>query len=378
MAERLESSTRRWSGYVCPDCRFVFRVPRDHDGNGLVCPSCRRMLRLPVAGEVLPPLVAPAGEETSAAASNEPSPASGGHGSRRRRDQPEWEEKGGKASSNSDRLVIGGVALALLAITAGAFLLMRGKPPAAPTVREETTVASALPGPVETAPKPPSSTAEEVANDPKVIMEESERMAKAFLHAKQIQEVLPLIAHPETSGPRLKRKWPDDRIVPEGLSVFAGDGGFSISGNVLAVNVQTGDFKNRVMFFQKTDQGWKIDWESWVDWSGMTWEEFLSKKPVTPTPFRVLVTESSYYNFGFTDEKKWRSVRLQSVDGEHQLDGYIDRDSEIFRQLNFDTNTPSFRCMMELSFPEGGHANQVIVGKMVSPSWVAPETKDKP
>lgn len=50
---------RRWSGFVCPDCRFVFRVPRDHDGEGIICPSCRRMLRIPKEGDESAPLMAP-------------------------------------------------------------------------------------------------------------------------------------------------------------------------------------------------------------------------------------------------------------------------------------------------------------------------------
>ena len=51
-------SARRWSGYVCPDCRFVFRVPRDHDGKGIVCPSCRRLMKIPTAADATPPLLA--------------------------------------------------------------------------------------------------------------------------------------------------------------------------------------------------------------------------------------------------------------------------------------------------------------------------------
>jgi uncharacterized protein YbaR (Trm112 family) len=54
-----QESARRWSGYVCPDCRFVFRVPRDHDGKGLICPSCRRLLRIPGPDDTPPPLLAP-------------------------------------------------------------------------------------------------------------------------------------------------------------------------------------------------------------------------------------------------------------------------------------------------------------------------------
>ena len=58
-SETESGKVRRWSGFVCPDCRFVFRVPRDHDGEGIVCPSCRRMLRIPKEGEETAPLMAP-------------------------------------------------------------------------------------------------------------------------------------------------------------------------------------------------------------------------------------------------------------------------------------------------------------------------------
>ncbi len=51
-------SKRRWSAYVCPDCRLVFRIPTDHDGRGVVCPCCARMLRIPSAdGPLSPPVL---------------------------------------------------------------------------------------------------------------------------------------------------------------------------------------------------------------------------------------------------------------------------------------------------------------------------------
>ena len=57
--ESANEKSRRWGAFVCPDCRFVFRVPGDHDGVGIVCPSCRRMLRIPVDGDAVAPLMAP-------------------------------------------------------------------------------------------------------------------------------------------------------------------------------------------------------------------------------------------------------------------------------------------------------------------------------
>ncbi len=57
--ESANEKSRRWGAFVCPDCRFVFRVPGDHDGVGIVCPSCRRMLRIPADGDAVAPLMAP-------------------------------------------------------------------------------------------------------------------------------------------------------------------------------------------------------------------------------------------------------------------------------------------------------------------------------
>lgn len=56
-AEGNEVKSRQWNAYVCPDCRVIFRVPRDHDGKGIVCPSCRVILRIPGEGDVTMPLM---------------------------------------------------------------------------------------------------------------------------------------------------------------------------------------------------------------------------------------------------------------------------------------------------------------------------------
>lgn len=370
VAETSESSTRRWSGYVCPDCRFVFRVPRDHDGTGLVCPSCRRMLRLPSPGEILPPLIAP---EQEAPGAVEPAAHHRERG-RRRREQPSWEEDGRKRSSNSDRLVIGGVAIAMLALTAGALLLLKSKPGSLPQPEmpkaEVLAHAPVVPAPVPVPEKP--------VVDPKALVEVLEPLVKTFLTAGKVSDILPLIGHPETSGPRLMKKWPEGRIVPEGFSSLAESGEVTVDGDTAVATVVTGDFKSRLMYFVNTPQGWRIDWESWVDWSATGWGDFIARKPVTPVSFRVTATEAKYYNFSFTDEKKWRSVRLESADGQHHLDGYIERDSEADRALRIEAGPSGVHCVAELHFPEGGRADQVIVDRIVSQSWVAPESKQEP
>ncbi len=81
--ETLAEKPRRWSAFVCPECRFVFRVPRDHDGEGIVCPSCRRMLRLPGEGDKTAPLIAPLKKIPASTSEPEISPRT--HKSRKKR-----------------------------------------------------------------------------------------------------------------------------------------------------------------------------------------------------------------------------------------------------------------------------------------------------
>ncbi len=81
--ETMIETPRRWSAYVCPECRFVFRVPRDHDGEGIVCPSCRRMLRLPGEDDETAPLLAAL--KTIPAIKTEPEVSSKKHKSRKKR-----------------------------------------------------------------------------------------------------------------------------------------------------------------------------------------------------------------------------------------------------------------------------------------------------
>lgn len=96
---------RRWSGFVCPDCRFVFRVPRDHDGEGIVCPSCRRMLRIPKEGEETAPLMAPLQKVGFAEDDHEPRGEKRTRSKRKRKkmkpEVPDWDPASGKWKMNS-------------------------------------------------------------------------------------------------------------------------------------------------------------------------------------------------------------------------------------------------------------------------------------
>ncbi|MEO0017379.1 MAG: hypothetical protein RLZZ522_662 [Verrucomicrobiota bacterium] len=376
---------------MCPDCRFVFRVPRDHDGTGLVCPGCRRLLRIPHEGDVPPPLTlgfkkAAAPQETAVPIDTDepPSQPAGGervrhseqHKVRKRKSAPSsdsgphqvsWEHgtsgihRFGRLDSIRMRWLLGGGGVMLGVIGVGITLALRGEP-------DEEIVTGGEPISEAHPPPAPAGKRSEAA-----MLVVAETLAKKFFNARTIAELLPVVRNPDQAQARMRQAYPDGVVVPPGMVEFNPDKTVSRDGAVLRVAVRTGAFELRGLDLVETPAGLKIDWESWVGWSAMGWAEFLATKPTTPQTFRAVVRAVDYYNFGFTDDKKWRSFRLESPTGEHWLYGYVQRDSAGDRKVRIHPDLKQSALMLTLRFPEGTTTNQVLIDEVVSESWVEKE-----
>ena len=363
--ETMESA-RQWSGYVCPDCRFVFRVPRDHDGNGIVCPSCRRLMRIPTTGDAPPPLLAPlrrmAVEDGDARILK-----------KRRRGKKlggaashAWEQNShdshsGRSEKRQMRLMlVGGVALFSLIVGGVVFSMNRG---AEVEVRAAAPVAVPAANPKEGSPM--------VARSEAFLLAASEPLVRRFLAATTVDDLLPLVRNPTVAEARMRAFYTAGKVEAVGMSQFNSGGGLSIRDMFISLSVVTRDHEERALALIETPQGLKIDWESWVGWSDISWEKFLATKPVTGHVFRVTVSAVEYYNFGFDDESKWRSYRLISPDGENSLYGYVERGSVLEQRIRPDGETKGLAMMLSLKFPEGATTNsQVVIETLVADGWV--------
>ena len=173
-----KGKSRRWSGFVCPDCRFVFRVPRDHDGEGIICPSCRRMLRIPKEGDETAPLMAPL-QKIGFAEDDQDEKLEKRTRSKRKRKKmkaevPDWDPASGKWKTNSSgrNRVLSIIAIwagAMAALVAAVYLFKKAGEPertgpanaeAASPVQVENPVPVPLVSPEESAPVPAESPAE--------------------------------------------------------------------------------------------------------------------------------------------------------------------------------------------------------------------------
>lgn len=366
-------SARRWSGFVCPDCRFVFRVPRDHDGSGVVCPSCRRMLRIPAAGDRPAPLMVPIRQPS---APQEPAVPTGSDAEdpqprKRKRsrhgESHSWDSTSGKSRHSSRRekrqmvwILIGAGGLLLL-ILAG--------------------VAAALYGGGEGEPVPPQASASLPSMDqaPPAAQEArseppfesvAEPLARQFLEAKRVDSLLPLVRNPELAAKRMARLHPDGTVLAPGLSAFNLNSDVIRQGSIATVRVRTQDFDERILSFALTPEGWKVDWESWVGWSDLPWSEFRTQKPSTPGTFRVNLKDVEYYNRTFAEESQWKSFLLETPEGAVTLYGYVSRDSPLASRLKPSPDAPTARYVLSLRFPENPEAdNQVIIESVLAEGW---------
>lgn len=386
----------------------MFRVPRDHDGKGLVCQSCRRLLRIPAAGELTPPLLKessplheaatrtsePAGTPMTEALHTVAAPATTAgdpvlrrskHRSRKRRsassasgesDRPSWEHAthGSSRSSRHDRRMMrwmlgGGVVLFALIVWVVVLTLRRGgealskAPPQVPPVMK-LPVAVATPGEAEL----PTLMQRGGAS----LLAAAEPLARRFLEAKTLDELLPLVREPQRAKPRMQREYPQALIEAPGLVEFNVSGNVVFDRSTAVVEVRTRKFEVRQLALVDTAEGLKIDWESWVGWSDMTWPALLAATPTAAQVFRVIVKRVDYYNFGFADDKKWKSYRLESMDGEHMIFGFVERGSAVDRKIQLSSDLEQAPMILKIRFPAaaGASNNQVFIDDKLADGWV--------
>lgn len=327
------------------------------------------MLRIPTSADTPPPLLAPrvkdihqvldaAGEAKKS--NKRRRKKGGGEHSWENAPRPVRVRKGDKRKT---RLALVGVGFAFLAIVAGLVAtLVGGKRPASEAVGGVTAPVT-LPKTDETPAETPRSEA--------AVLKEAEPMVNAFLTAKTVDEILPLVRDRAVAEARIRRFHADGKIEAPGISQFNAGQGMVAKGKLYSIPVLTRDQESKSLAVVDTPEGLKIDWESWVGWSELSWEEFRSTKPVAGHVFRVILSPVDYYNFDFTDDSKWKSYRLESPDKENAIYGYVEKGSPLDRRIHLDGDKKNVLMMLSLKFPANAKSDsQVEIERLIGEGWV--------
>ena len=122
-----------------------------------------------------------------------------------------------------------------------------------------------------------------------------------------------------------------------------------------------------------------VDWETSERYQPVELYDYRAKQPPDPVIFRVLVKPDAYYNYAFEDREKWLCYRLvYPGDEDFEIFGYVPRGSDLAADLEkllfLEAN-----LMLEVQYPQPAISrDQVIIQKIVHPSWYRDRTDVKP
>lgn len=371
----------------------MFRVARDHDGSGLVCPSCRRLLRIPGADDVVPPLLV---EQLIRGESQTVRAADGNRNVRRKKkrkrrtsESPAWEEKGRRVRSGYKRHGLLSLFIGLIVLLAILGIVISTTLDDGDTVQDGQLASPEVPlAPLETTESPSDANDPDATSAPDAdpggrsdsqFLSDAHPVARAFLEASSVEELLKVVDRPDVVAERIKRYHPDGVIDPPGLGDYSHFSQVRRLGPYGIVPLRTGDFQIRMMFLRADSDSLKVDWESWVGWSDTAWDEFIENRPSGPHVFRVSLGAVEYYNFEFNDDRKWQSYRLISPDEKHSLYGYAEKNSPLNVALRAILEQGLSKAMVEIRFAEDASTSeQVEITRLIAEDWIDPERITEP
>lgn len=415
------SAQRLWNPYVCQDCRAIFRVPSDYPGAGVVCPKCDMMLRLPKVGEAVQ--VAKKNDTPYSASYNTKSPATAmsqsrafesviteesstqaqglqqepvmteipnavkvkafpqqgeaPHHRKKHRRKPgveelEWQESSKKpvfmiSSVLARRILFAtiGMSFVLLLLLASSFFQRKPKASfaiAAPVIIKLTPATQTSPG---------IDHAKYVNDFPAI-----EKLVKEFLEARTPEEMLLHVRQSAMIKDRILKYYQRHSFHVLGFSrIDLAAIEFSDDGNVTTAPVVTADFSQSGITLIRENGQYAVDWESWVGWSEMTFDELMQAKPTAPLEMRVIMEAESYYNFDFPpdQERLWQSYRLVAPDGMALLHGYVAKASDLDNALRLSSDQTSKKTILRIKYREdSANGKQVLIDSIVADSWLKP------
>ncbi len=404
-------SKQNWQGLMCPVCRFVFRVPINHNGSGVICPACAHLLQIPTFDQrqmvanardiaMRKPVLScqDINKHTSYTAVNVPIDKEACHIVEHHADVDEAtatdersqvidgvepsqdniasseqllgrvQKDAGSESISPLTWVLSGSLLGVSIVLVSVWLLLQ-------SLDEEKEVVALVNQSAEL--QSDEILADENPTDSQHAREaqmirESKKVIVDFLEAKTLSELAGFVRSPNISIPRIKKWYQNDAWVSPGIRSLGYGNSTTISGGVVSMDVQLDDFSVKSISVVNSKSGYKVDWESWVAWSSVKWPNLFDTRPSQAVEVRVHCQRVDYYNSIFSDSNRWFAVRLSHPDFDRVIYGYID--SELPKFYHFITKLvrgEEVSATLIVGFPiDSVVSNQVMILEHVQSGWV--------
>lgn len=361
MNENLEMSAEK-EGYVCPHCRLLFNLPKSLGGNGAHCPGCDKLLTMPSPEDgVLAQGVSKVSYQQAGLSSLEIShneATKEGQWNKQRRGEISRFEDSDKALRWM--LPLGFTAIMILGGLA--YILLSGDDLGDRPVTVDTVL-------VEDKPKEAILFNHQSLKDEKKL---EDYLNKMFASGT-VEELLAYCRPTEGLKEKMLNFYKGSELQKKKLKGIAGSANYTRKPGFITFRAETTDYDVEQGVIEYKEGVFKLDWESYVAYSEMSWKEMKRLKSTDPVVLRLVIKEADYYNNDFKDENEWQSLSLSNPhENEEVLHGYVKRNSAVQQKAtNFGMSKDGYVVTVKAHFPEGATSdNQIIISDVINDSWI--------
>jgi hypothetical protein len=218
------------------------------------------------------------------------------------------------------------------------------------------------------------------------LVDRLEKALHGFCNAASVEERLVWSRHPERVEPLMRAYYRSQAPEPKPIREVRVLQPLTLDNRadfwMASLNMADGLKQNLIL---EVLPGGKVvvDWETAVCHQPMDWTEYVRERPHgSHMDFRVYVEPDVFYSHEFSSADQWFCLRLEALDSEEFLFGYVRREdnlaleiAEILRQ----NGGRAASLLLRLSLPYGLKAPRgVIIERMISPRWILVDPPEEP
>lgn len=218
------------------------------------------------------------------------------------------------------------------------------------------------------------------------LIDKIEATTRQFFDAKSIGELLQSVRQPDRVRPMMEKYYADKPVFAEKVASIHSLQPITVDlhANFWVVSVTLSDKEQKNVFVEIGVDGVpRVDWESYVCYQPMKWDDFAKNRPSgTSMDFRVDVSQDHFFSHEFADSNRWICFRLSALNSNETLFGYVNVNSPIANELLDQlrqSQSGSCAMILRLVIPENLKSHQgVVIEKLVNPRWIfiTPPTPD--
>ncbi len=365
------------AGYVCPTCRMIFSLSQDLGGNGVTCPGCEHLLTVPSSADKVSELVVSKEKYVSHVTKGSMGEVVKYQRTLAEGERHEWaDESEVQRESNEKSLkYVSLITLFSLLLIGGlAYLLMSGS---GSRSEEEMIAGKGKQGGDSSDLRLNGSVGNDFyVYDPKneAQVEQLEDFLTGLLASKTVDDMLPYVRPVENIREKMVKFYKGQAISQSAFRSLSSTMKTASSPGFLSFVCQTQDYSNSTGVLEYGEDEVLLDWESYVAYCDMTWDELAAKKPTTAVRVRVTAKRAYYYNNEFADEHMWQAVSLINPNEEDPIYGYVEKGSATDQLLFNFGNSDNRRVILDIYFPsDAKKGDQVFIEGIVQDGWVITE-----